>query len=89
MFVAAAMMSAGALATKHAVARSRDLLGEHPRAVAVKNLVEDPDNWAQMWALVQRLAEEQLVELGQSDGDDRSNVPITLTPEGETIAHTL
>ena len=65
------------------------LLGEHPRAVAVKNLVEDPDNWAQMWALVQRLAEEQLVELGQSDGDDRSNVPITLTPDGETMAHTL
>jgi hypothetical protein len=43
------------------------------------------------WDIVQRLAEEQvpLVELGQSEGDDRSNVPITLTPEGETVAHTI
>jgi hypothetical protein len=65
------------------------LVGVHPQAMAVKNLVDDPANWPQMWALVQRLAEEQLVELGQSGGDDRSNVPITLTPEGETIAHTL
>jgi hypothetical protein len=67
------------------------LLDEHPQPVAVKNLAADPDNWSQMWDIVQRLAEEQvpLVELGLSEGDDRSNVPITLTPEGETVAHTI
>jgi hypothetical protein len=67
------------------------LLDEHPQPVAVKNLAADPDNWSQTWDIVQRLAEEQvpLVELGQSEGDDRSNVPITLTPEGETVAHTI
>ena len=67
------------------------LLDKHPQPVAVKNLAADPDNWSQTWDIVQRLAEEQvpLVELGQSEGDDRSNVPITLTPEGETVAHTI
>jgi hypothetical protein len=67
------------------------LLDEHPQPVAVKNLAADPDNWSQTWDIVQRLAEEQvpLVELGQSEGDDRSNVPITLTPEGKTVAHTI
>jgi hypothetical protein len=67
------------------------LLDEHPQPVAVKNLAADPDDWSQTWDIVQRLAEEQvpLVELGQSEGDDRSNVPITLTPEGETVAHTI
>ncbi len=67
------------------------LLDEQPQPVAVKNLAADPDNWSQTWETVQRLAEEQvpLVELGQSEGDDRSNVPITLTPEGETVARTI
>jgi hypothetical protein len=67
------------------------LLNEHPQPVAVKNLAADPDAWSQTWDIVQRLAEEQvpLVGLGLSEGDDRSNVPITLTPEGETVAHTI
>jgi hypothetical protein len=67
------------------------LLDKHPQPVAVKNLAADPDNWSQAWDIVQRLAEEQapLVELGQSEGDDRSNVPIKLTPEGKTVAHNI
>ena len=67
------------------------LLDKHPQPVAVKNLAAEPDNWSQTWDTVQRLAEEQvpLVELGQSEGDDRSNVPIALTAEGVTIARTL
>jgi len=41
--------------------------------------------------LLHGLAEKQvpLVALGLSEGDDRLNVPITLTPEGETVAHTI
>lgn len=69
----------------------KGLLDKHPEPVAVKNLADDPDDWPKTWDIVQRLADEQvpLVELGQSGGDDRSNVPVTLTPAGETTARTL
>lgn len=69
----------------------KGLLDKHPEPVAVKNVADDPDDWPKTWDIVQRLADEQvpLVELGQSGGDDRSNVPVTLTPAGETTARTL